>query len=132
MSEIIINKNGVISLGSIDGEEDLKPRPGVINLNPPPEDGQCQCCGKHINELCPFGGSGDPLVGDFTGAYLVKTWRPDGPYDEEAEVNTEKANELYEKDGYDDPEDWLIEKFGKEKGERVYYTVLPDAGGASL
>jgi hypothetical protein len=32
----------------------------------------CDCCLKHISELKPFGGPGDPLSEDYTGAYLVK------------------------------------------------------------
>ena len=77
MTEKLIDKNGVISLGSIDKEKDLKPEPG-ININPPPPSGRCECCRKHISELRPFGGPGDPLVGDFTGEYLVKGWRDFG------------------------------------------------------
>jgi hypothetical protein len=46
-----------------------------IIINPPPYDKKCQVCGKHINELKAFGHAGDPLVGDFHGALLVKTFR---------------------------------------------------------
>ena len=46
-----------------------------IAINPPPADKCCMHCGKHIDQLAPFGGAGDPLVGDFTGAKLVKTFR---------------------------------------------------------
>jgi hypothetical protein len=123
MSEILINKNGVISLGSIDGEEDLKPRPG-FNINPPPRNGRCNCCRRHISELKPFGGPGDPLVGDFTGAYLVKKWRADGPYNEEAEMAMREADSCYEKDGFDDSLDWMIDRYGKEEGEALYYTYM--------
>jgi hypothetical protein len=44
-------------------------------INPPPQDHRCEVCGRHISELKPFGGRGDPLVGDFTGAFLVKRFR---------------------------------------------------------
>lgn len=44
---------------------------------------RCYCCDKHITELKPFGGPGDPLLGDFTGALLVKHWRWDYPLTEE-------------------------------------------------
>ncbi|MGA2666187.1 MAG: hypothetical protein ABSF83_14705 [Nitrososphaerales archaeon] len=37
----------------------------------------CDSCHRGATKLKPFGGRGDPLVGDFTGAPLVKTWRPD-------------------------------------------------------
>ena len=50
-------------------------------VNPPPADGRCECCGTHMSELKPFGGSGDPLVGDFTGALLVKKFRELIPQD---------------------------------------------------
>jgi len=48
---------------------------GEIFINPPPQDKRCECCRKHISELKPFGHAGDPLVGDFNGALLVKTFR---------------------------------------------------------
>lgn len=47
----------------------------AVYINPPPQDGNCNCCGKHINDLKPFGHAGDPLVGDFFNALLVKTYR---------------------------------------------------------
>jgi len=46
-----------------------------IVVNPPPADARCECCGRHVSDLKPFGGPGDPLAGDFRGALLVKTWR---------------------------------------------------------
>jgi len=46
-----------------------------ILINPPPGNGRCECCGKHVTELKPFGKAGDPLLGDFNGALLVKTFR---------------------------------------------------------
>jgi hypothetical protein len=75
MAEIMIETDRAISLGSINGEEDLKPRSALININPPPADGKCNRCKRHLNELKPFGKAGDRLVGDFDGALLVKTFR---------------------------------------------------------
>jgi len=49
--------------------------PVKIHINPPPQDKRCERCGRHISELKPFGGAGDPLVGDFSGALLIKTFR---------------------------------------------------------
>jgi len=121
MSEVIFNENGVISMGSIDGEEDLKLRPGD-NINPPPSDGRCDCCGRHISELKPYGKAGDPLVGDFNGALLVKGFRGAGPYDEEAELAISEAERCYETDGFDDPLEWMIDKFGKKKAEGFCFT----------
>lgn len=50
-----------------------------VSINPPPRDEKCECCRRHIKDLKPFGGRGDPLVGDFTGALLVKTFREGAP-----------------------------------------------------
>jgi hypothetical protein len=72
----MLKVNSIMNLDRICGEDDLQPRPG-ININPPPEDGRCECCGLHISQLKPFGKAGDPLVGDFDGAYLIKFYRSD-------------------------------------------------------
>ena len=63
---------------------------------------------EDFNHLCdtrwqlkPFGGPGDPLVGDFSGAYLIKKWRPDGPYHEEAESALSEAYRRYKDEGED-------------------------------
>ena len=47
----------------------------TVWINPPPIDNCCECCGRHISELKPFGGPGDPLVGDFSAALLIKHFR---------------------------------------------------------
>ena len=41
-------------------------------INPPTE--KCWNCGRPMCEVEPFGGAGDPLAGDFTGAKLVKSY----------------------------------------------------------
>ena len=122
MTTKIIDNNGIVSFDSISSEEDLKLKPR-ISLNPPPTDGRCNCCGRHISELKPFGKAGDPLVGDFDGALLIKKFRPDGPYDEEAEIAFEKAESLYKSEGYKGPIDWMIDNYGKEKGEDLYWSA---------
>lgn len=136
MTEIIFNRDGILNLGAISGEEDFNPQARIV-INGPPGDRRCQVCGKHISELKPFGGPGDPVVGDFSGELLVKIHRPDFPYDEEAEKAWDeygKENPLLVKfeqpiaDGasrveYEEREDpihWFINKFGEEKGKRLY------------
>ena len=52
---------------------------GGLIINPPPDDRRCAICRRHVDELASFGGPGDPLVGDFSGAKLVKHWREDYP-----------------------------------------------------
>lgn len=54
----------------------------------------CYRCNKNTNELKPFGGPGDPLLGDFTGHKLVKTYRPlyEGPDIEKYEQILDKLS----------------------------------------
>ena len=122
MTQFMINENGVSSLGSISEYGDLDVMPG-ININPPPADGKCQVCGRSFERLKPFGKAGDPLVGDFDGALLVKTWRREGPYDEEAVKAFDEAEKRYREEGFKHPMDWMIEKFGKKEAERLSFSA---------
>ena len=122
MTQYLFEHGNTCSLGSISTEEDSKvsPRPGM-SINPPPKDGRCECCRRHVSELPPFGQVGDPLVGDFAGERLVKTWQRMGPYDEEAEriYNTFFGP-------CDSAEDRkkalarLVQHYGEEKAEAIY------------
>ena len=123
MAQKIIDGDRIVSLGTVDCEEDLKPQPGIISLNPPPGDGRCDCCLRHISELEPFGGPGDPLVGDFTGCFLVKTWRPVTAYDEESEKLVEEAEGRYKEEGFADIFEYLQSKYGEEEAEKILCTV---------
>jgi len=58
---------------------EIKENVKILHINPPPMNKRCECCGRHIKDLKPFGGKGDPLVGDFKGALLVKTFRESVP-----------------------------------------------------
>lgn len=58
----------------------------LVLINPPPRDGRCECCGRHASELKPFGKAGDPLVGDFDGVILLKTFREIGRISKENEA----------------------------------------------
>lgn len=126
--KIIIKGERGISLGSIDGWSDLKPRTG-FNINPPPADGRCGCCGRSLDELKPFGKAGDPLVGDFSDALLVKTFRAMSPPDEEV---TKFFGECRTAEDYKRAEKMLIEKYGQEEAERIMWLVqLSSTVGAS-
>jgi hypothetical protein len=46
-------------------------------INPPARDRRWECCGKRVSKLKPFGKADAPLLGDFNGAVLVKTFRED-------------------------------------------------------
>lgn len=132
MTEILFENGASVSLGAISKEEDLKGS-GCIPLNPPSDDRRCDVCGKHISELKPFGGPGDPLVGDFSGALLVGRYRRMAPYDEAAEkawkeawkeaeeVWKERGSELLsENPNQDYFLGWFIGKYGREKGINFY------------
>lgn len=69
---------GAVAEADYEAEPDRRDRRPVI-INGPPEGRCCQICGHHISELDPFGGAGDPLVGDFSGMKLVKKFREDLP-----------------------------------------------------
>jgi hypothetical protein len=121
MQKLLFEEIGITSLGSVQGEEDLKLRSG-ININPPPEDGRCRCCGRHISELKPFGEAGDPLVGDFDGALLVKKYRFDAPPNEEVdEIMKEFFGTGCSSEDYAKARDKLIEKYGQEEAEEMMY-----------
>ena len=66
----------------------------VVVINPPPKDGCCEVCGKHVSQLKPFGKEGDPLVGNFDGALLIKTFRSMAP-----EMSEEQMKEYRKKYG---------------------------------
>jgi len=70
----------------------------TIAINPPPKDRCCECCGRHTSELKPFGKEGDPLVGNFDGALIIKTFRPMALPKSEKELNElpEEDRDLYE------------------------------------
>jgi len=123
MSTNIFDKNGVVSLGSISSEKDLKIK-ARININSPPPDGRCMFCGRYISELTPFGKAGDPLVGNFNGELLVKKFRPSVPYDEQAEKALDRVEELMEKEGRagEDPLDMMIKIYGKQAGGKYYWS----------
>jgi rubredoxin len=113
MKNLECEKSNITVLSSISGEDDLKPMPRMI-IDPPPEDGRCECCGGHIRELKPYDNSEYPK---FIGTYLIKTFRRDLPLDKEAEraLNEAEANC---KEGQS-PRQWLIEKYGEEKGNAL-------------
>ena len=46
-----------------------------ISGDPPPEDGECMICRRHIDELEPFEDKGDWFLDDFSGAKLVRRLR---------------------------------------------------------
>ena len=95
------------------------------DINPQDKSRRCACCGRHISKLTPFGKAGDPLVGDFDGALLLKIYRPAGPYHEQAEKAFKRVEKIMEEEGRagEDPEGWMIKIYGKEKGQQFLNAV---------
>lgn len=104
-----------------------------IAINPPPQDRKCQRCGKHTSELKPFGKEGDPLVGNFEGALLVKTFRA---MNEEIDTELDNINaylqEIGDTKGWEEAIRRSEEKFGKEKTDQaIFYDQLSNTVEAS-
>jgi rubredoxin len=107
-----------------------------ILINPPPSDARCEVCGRHKKELKTFGKAGDPLVGDFDGAYLVKNFRSMAIRGQEP-YNTEGL--WIKPQTTHNPHNWAIldeEKFIEKYGEKAlsdyyFYDQLTSTVSAS-
>jgi hypothetical protein len=83
-------------------------------------DVSCDCCGRHLSELKPYGKAGDPLVGDFNGALLVRIFRRDYPPDPEVErIMDEFFWGCHSKEDCRMAEERLIEEYGAEDAENI-------------
>jgi hypothetical protein len=86
------------------------------------EESRCHCCGKSVSEIR---AANEKLycqgeTDDIPEYPFVIHARPAGPYCEEAEIAGANAHEVYEDQGFDDPEEYMIFKYGKEKGKSLY------------
>ena len=109
----------LIRQGAVCKEEELN-QIGRFYINPPPEDGRCELCGRHISELKPFRDPDHPFIEIFGNELLMKKWRPEGPYNPEAQ-KAWKAAEKEVPEGKD-PLPWFVSKYGEEKGKRLYWS----------
>ena len=57
-----------------------------VNIDSTRDDRRCGCCRRPVAELKPFGKAGDPVVGDFDGAFLIVAGMEDWPRIEEAAI----------------------------------------------
>jgi hypothetical protein len=112
------NENGIVLLDAISKEKDLMPT-GRIIINPPPGDGRCDVCGRHISELKPFGCPGDPLVGDFSGKLLIKNFRPDFPLPDEIREVNKRAKKEEGIRSQDDFDSWYIANYSEDERKRL-------------
>ena len=92
----------------------------------------CQCCGRPESQLKPFGKAGDPLVGDFDGAFLLRDMRADGPYLEEAEIIYSASYNGGKQ--YEEAQRWLIHNFGEDDAYFIIniYSLGAQVGGVML
>ncbi len=91
----------------------------TIAINPPPKDMKCMSCGTPSSELKAFGKAGDPLVGDFSGSKLVKTFRELVPAHKEFDGLGNDALSAAEGD-YNRYEECLVAMVGREKTDQIF------------
>ena len=93
----------------------------TVRINPPPNpDWECDCCGKSISELEPFGLEWNREAGAFDAEYLWERLRHISPYNEEAErIFTEFHWVGETEEDCLKADEKMIEKYGKEKAEDV-------------
>jgi hypothetical protein len=121
MAKVMFEMNGIVSLDSIDSEEDLKPSPGIRGIiNRPPKNGRCDCCGRHLSELKPFCKAGDPVLDDLEGALLVKRFRecmaPDRKFDAIWGIYTWNCES---EEDYRKAKERMIQELGEEEAELI-------------
>jgi len=82
---------------------------------------RCYCCGKSADKLKPFGGPGDPLVGDFNGWLLVKKYRPFYVLNEEESKFIEENREIFFECDEEEAIKLLKEKYGEGVDEHLWF-----------
>ena len=117
MARCFFQNDHAYSLLSVSNEADLRPRPGV-SVNPPPPDGRCQGCRRHVQELPPFGKADAPFRGDFEGEVLLKTFRSMAPDDAEAERIVRSFFEACESaEDHERAMERMVQAYGQERAE---------------
>lgn len=107
-----------------------------ISINPPPSNKRCEGCGRHISELKPFGKEGDPLMGNFEGAMLIKTFRPLGVAQKEDKAKIDRIRRIFDLEAKKEksPEEvgeMLKKEFGEDLERLMFGSQLIDSVGAS-
>jgi hypothetical protein len=117
MAVTITTRDGICMV-AIHCEEDLKLAPKFKQINPPPADGRCECCGKHLNELKPFSVVGHPWEVDVEDVLLVKCSRPSAPPDERVDrIMKEFFGGCLSDEDEEKAEERLNEVYGHEMAE---------------
>lgn len=113
-----IDIEGIKMLIGIESEEELQ----LGDINPPPRDGRCICCERHLSELTPFGKTGDPPVDTYDGALLVKIYKLFSPVIEKLD---RIINHFFRKcetdaDRYK-AENKLVQEYGQLNADRIMF-----------
>jgi len=104
-----------LNLSKLDNEHmENEPRV-VIEINPPPSNNCCECCGRHVREIKPF--DRDKANTSGVGALLVKNFRFMAPSKVKGVV--ELTPDVLNENG-DVDDDKLIAKYGKVKVDQFY------------
>ncbi|MCK4828511.1 hypothetical protein KA005_72945 [bacterium] len=121
MAKVMLEASGVSILEGVDTEEDLKRRAGIeCSMNPPPEDRRCDCCGRRVSELKPFGKAGNWLLNELDGALLAKRVRVWAIPDEELdEIWAKYTWSCRTEDDYREAKQQMIQELGEEKADQV-------------
>jgi hypothetical protein len=109
MAQKICEKKGIVCL------QDMRKEENLAESTPSP-DMRCEVCYKLVSELKPFGGPGDPLVGDHNGELLVNKWRPF------IILNQKEANAWVNAVtmARDNLLSWFVERYGEEEGRKLF------------
>lgn len=85
----------------------------------------CWCCGKNISKYKLFNIDGDDVTEEFGMPFLTRVQRPYGPFDIDAEIAKLELWKHNPDIEIASPEQLklLVEKYGREKGERFWYSV---------
>jgi hypothetical protein len=115
MTIIIYPKSKVTGLRRSSKGGDIKTPPGYY-INASRRKTQCDCCGRQLRELKPYGKAGDPLESDFEGKFLVKALRPTIPSDAEADKKWEEFfGNSHSKKDYRMVRERLVQAYGEEE-----------------
>jgi len=109
---IFFEGDNVISLKSVSQKEDLSPKKGKFNINPPPADGFCECCERSFDDLKPFP----------NGDLLMKRYRAYIAPDEEIDrIMEEYSRNCKTKADYDEMMKKMIKIFGEERAKEINF-----------
>ena len=118
MIQIAVKKNDEMKLINLDDILDNLNIPEIRGCSAR-EDNRCELCDRHISELKPYGGKGDPLEDDFTGEYFVIRPRPIVRCSKEYKNPLEGPFMCVNGTNLDSVRTFLTNKYGKKEAETI-------------